>query len=61
MAVRGIILRVVASHTNALISARLAILEALTVALLAVRLNALTFHFLFHLNQRPCNVLCLRL
>ena len=61
MAVGGIILRVLAGYTTAFFIAGLAILEALTVALLAVRLKAFTFHFLFNLNQSSCDVLCLRL
>jgi hypothetical protein len=61
MAVWNTILRIVTSHAAALLIARLSILKALTVALLAIRLNAFTIHFLFDLDQCSCDVLCLRL
>lgn len=61
MAVWNTILRIVTGHAAALLIARLSILKALTVALLAIRLNAFTIHFLFDLDQCSCDVLCLRL
>jgi hypothetical protein len=50
MTVRIIIFRIVACNAAALPIARLSILKALTVTLLAVRLYAFTFHFFFNLN-----------